>query len=521
MNASLENPNLSLTDPDTWDLIFDGPTSKAGVSVTSKRVLGYPPFYRGIALISGDVGRMPLDIFRRMPDNGKESAREHPAHKIIKRVASPIMSAQAFRETLTLHALLNGNGYGAILRDGAGAPRETLILEPTKTSPAIINGQLWYMTEIGGEVVPIPAADVIHIRGPSRDGIVGMDVVSLMAESLGVGLAAREFGARFFADGAVTSGVLMIPGTFTQEKINNTMAAWEKMHGGLTKAHRVALLQDGVKFQPMTIEPEKAQFLATRQFEVREVANILGVPPHKLGDDSRTSFNSLEQENQSYLDDGLERWLTAWECEFSRKLLTEEEQDREGFLVEFNRSARLRTQLKERVESYGKLKEIGAFTTNDIMRRENMPTIGPAGDIRYRPANWVEVGAEQANEQMMLEDVIIDRVNRLVTIECELVNKAARRPECFLDTVRQVYIRHFERMADALMQNNRRWRSNAVFEFIHSYCADSHDACVEAAGEVDADGLAGRITMLTASWNDRTFAVAAKIWPVLIENLPK
>ena len=162
--------------------------------------------------------------------------------------------------------------------------------------------------------------DVLHIRGLSSDGYSGYDVISLMKDALGVGMAAQRFGARFFGQGSNMSGILMVPGHFDEQKIKNTIQAWNTMQTGLTNSHKIALLQDGVKFQQMTISPDQAQFLQTRQYEVRAtVANITGCPPHKLGDDTRTSHSSLEAENQSYLDECLDTWL----CEFETGVQSE------------------------------------------------------------------------------------------------------------------------------------------------------------------------------------------------------
>jgi HK97 family phage portal protein len=402
------------------------------VRVNHGTALGQPAVWRAVNLLSGDVAKLPLVKFRRTSDNGKEADRGSAAYRIMRRKANSLMTAFTFRRTLTFHSLMHGNGCAFIYRDLAGRPLQLLILDPQQTCLAIVDGVAWYVTEVLGEQRKLPAADVLHIKGLSHDGLWGIDVVDLMAEALGLGMAAREFGSRFFGEGSNASGVLMVPGHFTQEKIRNTISSWNEMQTGLTKSHRIALLQDGVKWQQMTIPPEAAQMLGTREFEIREVANIWSVPPHKLGDGTRTSHNSLEQEDQAYLDESLDPHLVSWETECDFKLLDETEQESESHFFEFNRAARLRTDASTRATVYRVLTEIGVMSANDVLRRENMPTIGPAGDQHFRPANWMPLEdaalppAAQAAARAHLQAALAERLARMARIETTRVAKAAR-----------------------------------------------------------------------------------------------
>ena len=423
---SLENPRMSLDDPRTWDDVLGGTTTEAGVRVTPMIAIGQPAIWRAICLISGDVAKLPFQPYERLGDNGKRKATNHPAYKLLRRKANPLMTAFNFRRTITFHALLHGNGCAAIIRDPMGAPSELLLLDPTETCLAVIEGMLWYITKIGDGLVAIQGDDVLHIMGLSHNGLWGLNVAEVFAEAFGLGVAARKFGSKFFGEGSQMSGVLMVPGHFSEEKIKFTMAAWNEMHRGLTNAHRVALLQDGSKFQPLTIAPETAQFLQTRQFEIREVANVFGVPPHKLGDDSRTSHNSLEQEDANYIDESLDPWLVQHETQGDVKLLTEREQQEESHFCEFNRNARLRTDATTRGEFYMKLFGTGGLSTNDILRLENMPTIGPIGDQRFRPGNFLPLDAPAQTApgappqaQAALKACLVDRLDRLQRIEAK------------------------------------------------------------------------------------------------------
>ena len=516
VNASpLENPSLSLADPAAWETYYSGWSTEAGVDVNTSSALGYPPLWRAINLISGDVARVPLNVYRRMPDNGKEPARNHPAFPLLDLRVSAVTDAMTFRETMTACALLYGNSYAAIFRNGRQDAAELVPLDSNLTYARMVDGELWYVTQVSGQDVIIRGADVFHIKGLSLDGLEGVPLLEIMAEALGVGMAAQQFGGRFFGHGSNMSGVLMVPGHFSEEKIRNTISAWDKMHTGLTQSHKIALLQDGTKFQQLTVNPEQAQFLQTRQYEVRAtVANITGCPPHKLGDDTRTSHSSLEQENQSYLDDCLDRWLRKWEMESRLKLLSPQQRQSGSHFVEANRNAMLRMSFETRVNGYAKLMEVSALTANDVLRRENMPTIGDDGEKRYRPANWVEVGAEpvqtqpnptpqppeppsdpdpSTNTDNVLRAMIASSVTRSLEVECDRVVKAAAREPNFLEWADTFYDQFPARCALPQMP---------VAPFI-AHAEESRAALVDVAGVSTTDTLTQNIQDTLATWPDR------------------
>ena len=447
--ASTLESGGSLDDPAVWDSLTGGSTATSGVKVTHAKALGYPPLWRALNLIAGDVSKMPLTLYERMSDNGKQKAIDHPAYKLTTREASPIVTANRFRKTVTFHAGFHGNGFAVINRDAYGDPVEKLILDPLSTTAAIANGELWYVTWINGDPVKLPAKDVFHIRGLCNDGIMGFDAFSLMTDALGLGLAAREYGSRFFKDGSNAAGVLMIPGHFDDEKVKHTIKAWDSMVSGITKAHKVALLQDGAKYQQITIDAEKAQLLQTRQFEVREVANIFGVPRHKLGDDTTTSHNSLESENQSYIDECLDPWLVEWEKECNAKLLTREQRESESHFFEFNRNALVRTDFATRIEGYSKQFMMG-LSINDWLRMENRPTIGPVGDKRYRPANLVEITDEQPTMDSVRE-LVFSQCSRLVKIDHDQAQVVISSGKDRSEWSDRFYSSHLQKMRDGLV----------------------------------------------------------------------
>lgn len=389
-NAPLENPAVSLQDPAAWEQYFGGAATEAGVSVTPTTAMGHPPLWRAINLISGGVAKLPLDVFRRLPDGAKEKDPTHPAYKLLKKRSSRHIKSFTLKQTIVSHALLRGNGYAFIERNNRGEPTQLILLDPDITFPAMEGADLWYVTEIRGEQVRIPSADIFHVKGLGHDGLKGYDVVTLLAEALSVGIAASRFGARFFGAGANVSGILQVPGHFNEQKIKATMDAWSQMNQGLSNSHKVALLQDGTKFVPLTVNPAQSQFLETREYEVRTIHCITGCPSSKLGDPTHMSYSSLEAENEAFLTDCLDTWLQEIESEANFKLLTEAQQEQDSHFVEFNRRAILRMSANDRANYYTRMQTFGNLSINEVRAAENMPPV-ENGDQLYRQANLVEV----------------------------------------------------------------------------------------------------------------------------------
>lgn len=393
--------DVSVRDAESWRSVFgQGGRTDSGVVVNGRTALGYPPLWRGINLISNSVSGMPVDVYRRKGED-RVPAKKHPAFKLIHRKASPVQTAVKFRKTLTSHALLYGNGFAAIERNAMQEPVALWPVDPRRVMIVFedddqLGGELWYIISLANGRILLPSRDMLHVCGLSHDGISGLSVVDLMADALGVGMAAQRFGAKFFGEGSNSSGVLMVPGHFDEEKIRNTMSAWKEMNAGLKNSHKVALLQDGAKFEKFSVPPDSAQFLQTRNYEVRAtVANILGVPPHLLGDDTRTSHNSLEQENKSYLNHSLDPWLIEWEQELQQKLLSARQLESNSHFVEFNRAASVNMEFKEKIDGLFRQIEMGMLTVNEARKIQNLPPIDDGtGDIRYRPANWMEAGTD-------------------------------------------------------------------------------------------------------------------------------
>lgn len=391
--ASLENPSTSLSDPDAW--IFDAfgsAKSDSGISVTPSVAMTYAPVFRAIALISGDVAKLPLDIYVR-DGKCKSKANKHAAYRLLKHKSNNYMTAHTFKQTLTAQAVSRGNGYAYIQRDGQSKPYALIPLNTDDVNPIKINGSLFYRYK---EQDLIPAYNILHIKGlPDGSGICGLDPISYARQSIGLGLATQKYGSKYFSNGARPPVVIEFPQNLEPKQAKQILTIWNSAHKGLKNSHKAAILHSGAKINTIDINNENAQFLQTRQFSIREVATWFGLPPHKLGDTTRTAYASLEQENQSYLNESLDHWLCSWESECWDKLLTANEQFADSHIIEFNRSALVRADMTARFTAYNTGIMGGWLTRDEVRARENLnPLPNGEGENPFTPLNMSTDGTK-------------------------------------------------------------------------------------------------------------------------------
>lgn len=422
--------------------IGDEGKTPAGVRVTRNKALGYPAVWRAVSLISGDVGKLSLFVYRQSGKN-KEIDPAHPAYRLLLRKPNDAMTAFVFKQTLMLHALIHGNGYAYIDRDGGGRVKQLLILDPEANTPIRVDGELWYVYQPPkGEPRKLPAVEMLHIKGLGFDGLEGYPVLKIAKDALGAAIAARDHSARYFKNGARPGGVLEHPGPgkLSPEARKNMRESWERIHQGLENAHKVAILEEGVKYQGFASNARDAQLLETREFDAREVANIFGVPTHKLGDPSKVAYNSLGEENQSYYDDTLSRWLKVFAEEAHDKLLSEKEKASESHCVDFDYSEIQRANLTAQVDLVDKLVRCGVlnldegrgiFSQNPIADGKGQRHFIPSGmvpleDAGAKPTPAPAPKAERKAVPAGLRAVVADVAGRMARRLATHAEKAAR-----------------------------------------------------------------------------------------------
>lgn len=346
---SLENPSVPLSAGADWLYdAFGAMRAGSGMRVSRETAMTYDAFWRGVSLISRDIGKIPI-VTQKRKNMAWEVDSEHPANWLLNKQPNPEMTPFIFRQVLMYHVLALGNAYAYIERDKAtGEPVELWPLMPHETWPERKGGQLFYVTQIGERQETLFPDNVLHIKGLGYDGLAGYSVISKARESLGLAMAQTRYAAIFFRNNAQPSIVLKHPGQLSDQGLKHLKDSWTGTQGGIDNAHKPKVVEEGMEVQQLSINARDAQLIETRQFEIRAAANWLNLPPHKLGDNSRLAYNSLEQENQAYLDDALEPWFINIEQESEKKLLTEKQRRKDSHRIQFNRRRLIHANLEAR-----------------------------------------------------------------------------------------------------------------------------------------------------------------------------
>jgi len=353
--------------------------STSGKTVTERSAMQMTAVYSCVRILAEAIAGLPLHVYRYNSDGGKEKAIDHSLYLILHDEPNPEMSSFVFRETLMTHLLLWGNAYAQIIRNSKGEVMALYPLMPNKMSvDRDENGQLYYQyfrstDEVGGknETVILKPTDVLHIPGLGFDGLVGYSPIAMAKNAIGLAIATEEYGAKFFANGAAPSGVLEHPGTIKDPQ--RVREAWQSQFGGSQNSGKIAVLEEGMKYTPISISPEQAQFLETRKFQINEIARIFRVPPHMVGDLEKSSFSNIEQQSLEFVKYTLDPWVIRWEQSIMRTLLTPEE--KKSYFVKFNLEGLLRGDYQSRMNGYATARQNGWMSANDIRELENLDRI--------------------------------------------------------------------------------------------------------------------------------------------------
>ena len=376
----------------------------SGKYVTERSAMQMTAVYCCVRILSEAVASLPLQFYRYTDDGGKEKAVEHPLYFLLHDEPNPEMTSFIFRETLMTHLLLWGNAYSQIIRNGKG---EVVALYPLMPDRMKVDrdehGRLYYEytvydtddvdgrkgTDKVGRTVRLQPHDVLHIPGLGFDGLVGYSPIAMAKNAIGLAIATEEYGSKFFANGAAPSGVLEHPGTIKDP--SKVRESWQATFGGSGNANKIAVLEEGMKYTPISISPEQAQFLETRKFQIDEIARIFRVPPHMIGDLEKSSFNNIEQQSLEFVKYTLDPWVSRWEQAMVRALLTPDEKKR--YFFKFNVDGLLRGDYQSRMNGYATARQNGWMSANDIRELENLDRI-PAeqgGDLYLINGNMTKL----------------------------------------------------------------------------------------------------------------------------------
>ena len=405
--GSPENPSTNLANPAAWLVeAFGGIPSSAGMVVNEETAIRASAVYACVHVISETIATVPLNLYR-LHDEKRTVATDHPLHQLLHFAPNEESSSVIWREYMEACLLLWGNCYAEKQYNAAGRLVGLWPLHPSMVRPERRKRKRIYFVRenVSGPELEMRPEEIFHIPGMGFDGVKGYSVIRLIAkQAIGLALATEEFGARLFSNGAMPGGVLEHPKQLSPQAHIRLREEWQKYHSGTANAHRMAILEEGMKWNPVGIPPEDAQFLETRKFQVEEIARIYRVPMHMIGALDRATFSNIEHQSIEFVRNTIEPICVRWEQELHRQIVPEAER-RAGYFFGFKTDRLLQGDLKSRYEAYAIGRQWGWLSTDDVMEKEGDNHIGKenGGHLYLAPMNMVAF-TEKPNE---MEDKLL------------------------------------------------------------------------------------------------------------------
>lgn len=405
-SKELTNDISNVSNPANWLItsLGGGPTA-AGKRVGLANSLTCSAVFACAKVLSEDVAKLPLEIYQRRSDGGREVAKQHFLYRLLRR-PNHWMNRFQFIEFLMFCLVMRGNAIIVILRDGRGRPKKLIPVSPDRvTILEAYDGTLFYQISRQGqhqvaalEDVPlaVPEDDILHIRTLSADGLVGLSPIAQAREAIAQSLVLEEHGSRLFGSGARPGGVLRVKTKLSPEVAARMKASWEAAHGGVGKTGGTAVLEEDTDWKPLGMTSVDAQFLDTRRFQIEEIARMFRVPLHKLNSLERSTNNNIAHQGLEYLTDALSPYLKRIEEAFEFKF--ELDFGREEYFLEFDTYHLVRTDLETRYKAYAVAKNNGWMSTNEIRIKEGLNPV-PDGDQLMEPLNMVPIGTDRTKLQ--------------------------------------------------------------------------------------------------------------------------
>lgn len=403
LKISFEKRSQQSSDHTGWFTNAFGAQTRAGVTVNEQTALGLSAFWQGIRIISETMAILPIGLYE-VADNGNTSRlRSHRSDVLISRRPSSLLNSYKFRETLTAQAVLRGNAYAHIVRDGSARPVELRILNPHYVTPFLSGGDLYYRVFDGQR--PIHHLDMLHLRGVSilqtlyndheTMGLLGENPLFRAKDSLSVGVAAQDHEGDTFGKGAHMEGYLSTPNRVEKGDREAVEDSFQRRYLGLGAKSRIPLFGGGMEFKRFALSPQESMLIESRKFSVEEVARILNIPQHKLGHLDKASFNNIEQLARDFYIQTVRPWAENWESELTMKLLSEREKESGRYEFRFDYNDLLRSDTKTMGELLRTLANYGFISIDDGRRMMGMNVLG----TEWSQQHWVQLNLAPADHR--------------------------------------------------------------------------------------------------------------------------
>ena len=424
----------TLRDPSWWKTVFTGSSSYSGETVTQDSALRQSVVWACVQAISQDVASLPIKMYSRISENSREPISDHPVAKLLHTAPNGEMSPFTFKQTMTAHVLLYGNAFAQIERNQQGQPIGLWILLPENMSVSVSEGEVLYTYTTGSGQAVLQSKDVFHLKGMGHDGILGFSPIEYAKMVIGDMQAMQKSGGSFFANSSRPSGILSHPAKLSEDASKRLRQSWDGLYQGSSSVGKTAILEEGLKFNAMSIPHSESQWLEARQFAVIDICRMYRMPPHVVQDLTHATYSNIESQQIQYLSQTLMPWLRIWEQEVNRKLLSVDDR---SVYAEFLAEEALRGNTLDRYSAYRTARESGWLSINEIRKRENLNTIGEEGDKFIMPLNFADVGEEVVEEertapapamnQEQVNDWWVDSVRRSVAIVRNASNRKAEK----------------------------------------------------------------------------------------------
>jgi len=394
--------NLSLDDPKAWNpnlWQFADNQTLSGENVTESTALTYSAVYNAISLISGTVGSLPLDLKQKV-GNKNEFLRGQKLYTVMHDRWNPYITAMAGREAIQAHALSWGNGYAEIVRDRVGDIIELWPIAPNRVvGMKMVDDKLIYVIQVGNERIDKRSEDILHVPGLGFDGFTGYSVISLASKSIGLSMAIESFGSLYFGQGTHPGMVVTHPNVLSEQASGNLQKNLAAEYAGLGRSHRLMLLEEGMSIEKIGIPPNDSQFIESKAFQIPEIARWFNLPPHKLKDLSKSSFNNIEAEQTSFVTDSILPWLIRFEQNYNSQLLTDRDR-KESVYFKHNVDGLLRGNSKDRALLYRTMWANGFMTQNEVRMKEDMDPV----DDEFADELWVPLNMTPLSKFKEIEE---------------------------------------------------------------------------------------------------------------------
>lgn len=396
--GSIENPTVPINSSTIIQQFGHSP-AKSGVYVDEESALTFSAVYACVRIRSEILASFPLNLYKKNGE-AKELATSHPIYPLIHREPCEMYTSYDWRQLMEASVMLWGNGYSKIIRDRRYIPVWFDFIHPSRVTPYQIirpdgsKGLRYDVKLDNGSKETIEAVDMIHVKGPSFDGVMGKSPIDLARESIALGLANEEFGAEFFANGAAFTGTINTPNTLKKEQVDRLRETWAERYSGSGNRWKTPVLDSGLEFRPIGIPPEQAQWIASRKFQLEEIARWYGVPLHMLANLDRSTFSNIEHQGIEFVTMTMGPRCISWEQEINRKLLREDEKD--AFYSKFNMDGLLRGDSTSRADFLTKLVGFGIITRNEARAKEDLNPLEGLDDP-LTPANLQDQSAKDLN----------------------------------------------------------------------------------------------------------------------------